>query len=167
MLAGYATYCEHYHSQREVIEMKENMIMTNADFVDEVVERYQEQGPPAHMWDEIAPETERTEADAIKEGAKEDTEHSILCPDGQPNLRFTSDPLNTSTQALVVELIPEFLSEFLSEPEYRKLVQSLNLEQRIVFQYLLNWCQAKANIPSKTAAEYIFVIGGAGPENPI
>ena len=158
MLAGYETYCEHYHSEREVIEMKENMIMTNADIVDEAVEKYQEQGPPAHMWDEIAPETEHTEADAIEEGAQEDTEHSILCPDGQPNLRFTSDPLNTSTQALAVELIPEFLSE----PEYRKLVQSLNLEQRIVFQYLLNWCQAKAHIPSKTAAEYIFVTGGAG-----
>ena len=158
MLAGYETYCEHYHSEREVIEMKEKMIMTNADIVDEAVEKYQEQGPPTHVWDEIAPETEHTEADAIEEGVQEDTEHSILCPDGQPNLRFTSDPLDTSTQTLAVELIPEFLPE----PEYRKLVQSLNLEQRVIFQYLLNWCHAKANSPSKTPAEYIFVTGGAG-----
>ena len=61
-------------------------------------------------------------------------------------------------QALAVELIPEFLGD----QEYRNLVQSLNSEQRTVFQYLLNWCYDKADSPSKTPAEYIFVTGGAG-----
>ena len=49
------------------------MIMANADIVDEAVEKYQEQGPPTHVWDKIAPEPEHTDADAIEEGAQEDT----------------------------------------------------------------------------------------------
>ena len=139
------TYSEHYHSETELIETNERMIKTHADMVDEAVEKYQEHGPPTHMLDEMAPETEHSEADAIEEGVQEDAEHSILCPEGQPNLRFTSDPLDTPTRALAVELIPEFLSD----QEYRNFVQSLNSEQRTVFQYLLNWCHAKADSPTK------------------
>ena len=92
MLAGYETYAEHYHSVKEQIEVNEKLIMTHADLVDEAMEKYQEHGPPIHMWDDIAPETEHADADAMEENVQEDTEHSILCPDGQPNLRFTSDP---------------------------------------------------------------------------
>ena len=71
---------------------------------------------------------------------------------------FTSDPIGTNPQPLAVELIPDLLPEL----EYRHLVRSLNTEQRHVFQYLLSWCQSKANQPAKTGPECIFVTGGAG-----
>lgn len=111
--------------------------------VDEAVENYQTHGPPTHMWDQVAPETEHAEADAIEEGAEQDEGNGIINSEEYSNLRFTSDPLGTNSQPLAVELIREFLSE----SEYKHLVQSLNTEQRSIFQYLLNWCHTKAYTP--------------------
>lgn len=72
MLGGSETYCEHYHNNIELIEAKEMIIMRNADMVDQAVEKYQQDRPPTHIWDEIAPETEHAEADATDEGVQED-----------------------------------------------------------------------------------------------
>ena len=140
------------------LKNNENRLMSNAEMVDEAVENFQEHGPPTHAWDQEAPETQHEEADAFEEGAEEDEGFAVINPDANENLRFTSDTMRTSAPALAVELIPDLLSDL----EYRQLVQSLNAEQRNVFQYLLNWCENKKNDSLNTDPECIFVTGGAG-----
>ena len=125
--------------------------------VDEAVENFQEHGPPVHAWDQVAPETEHERADAFEDGSEENHEFSIINPDDNENLRFTSDTAGPNAPTLAVEFIPDLLTEL----EYRKLVQSLNVEQRQVFQYLLNWCEKKVNRPTNTDSECIYVTGGA------
>ena len=137
---GFESYSEHYHSKKEAIEEIENRLMSNADMVDEAVENFQEHGPPVHAWDQVAPETEHERADAFEDGSEENHEFSIINPDDNENLRFTSDTAGPNAPTLAVEFIPDLLTEL----EYRKLVQSPNVEQRQVFQYLLNWCEKKS-----------------------
>ena len=40
MLSGYKTYSEHFHSEIELIETNERMIMTHSHMVDEAVDKY-------------------------------------------------------------------------------------------------------------------------------
>ena len=155
---GHESHSEHFDSKKDLVESNENRLMSNAEMVDEAVENFQEHGPPTHAWDQVAPETQHEEADALEEGAEEDEGFAVINPDANENLRFTSDTMRTSAPALAVELIPDLLSDL----EYRQLVQSLNTEQRNVFQYLLNWCENKKNDSLNTDPECIFVTGGAG-----
>ncbi|WAR30905.1 PIF1-like protein [Mya arenaria] len=153
LLGGFGTYSEHYESKKNDIEDRFRQIMKNEELVQEALSQFQEYGPPRHAWDEIAPETEHTEADLIEEGYGSDENFAIQDPDANENATFT--PANQPVGD-VLRSVLEVNPDLLNETEYRKLVQSLNYQQRIVFQHLLSWT---SNVDEP---QHIFITGGAG-----
>ncbi|XP_053378668.1 uncharacterized protein LOC128548229 [Mercenaria mercenaria] len=159
LLANFPTYTEHYESRKNQIEDTFSTLMRFEDIVEQAITQIQDQGPLQHAWDQIAPETEHTQADLVEEGYVSDEDFAILNPDVNPTSVFTGTHDPSSIPVSTVEVIPDLLNEI----DYRKLVQSLNFEQRSVFQCVLEWCH-KILLPTDNSVDplHIFVTGGAG-----
>lgn len=89
----------------------------------------------------MAPESEHAQADLIEEGYDSDKNYAIVNPDLNKNATFTDADKVTGT---VPHSIFQTDSKLLSDIDYRHLVQSLNSNQRLPFQQLLNWYQKQS-----------------------
>ena len=72
LLSGYATYEEHYRHVKTIVQTNE-WKYTKADIEDLEVD---ENGPPEHLWNSIAPSTEESRMHSIAEGSEQLTEVS-------------------------------------------------------------------------------------------
>ena len=95
LLGQYATYEEHYRHVRTIVQTNEGKY-TKADIDDIEVD---EDGPPEHLWNSIAPSTEESRMQSMAEGGKQLTEvsqqdlrdnESILTSDPNLHVRFES-----------------------------------------------------------------------------
>ncbi|XP_052263343.1 uncharacterized protein LOC127866661 isoform X2 [Dreissena polymorpha] len=160
LLANFGSYVEHYECKKDAVERTFSTLMKNEDIVKEAISQFQKSGLPRHAWDDIAPETEHTEADLIEEGYQSDENFAILHPDTHENASFL-DPDQPSTTSCTSYI--DLNTNLLSDEEYRTLVQSLNCDQRSVFQHILNWCTKQTTHATEVIdPQYIFVTGGAG-----
>ena len=67
LLGGYATYEEHYRHVQSIVQTHEQKYCH--DEVDIVNLDVIENGPPEHLWNQIAPSTEEVRAQALAEGS--------------------------------------------------------------------------------------------------
>ena len=90
LLGGYSTYEEHYnHVKRSIIANEAKYSQADADSI-----QIDENCPPEHAWNEIAPNTEacRTEgAEPLTEVSQEDLEHNanLLTSSTRTNLHVS------------------------------------------------------------------------------
>ena len=130
LLGGYETYEEHYRHVKTILQTNETKY-TKADIEDVEVD---ENGPPEHLWNSIAPSTEESRLQSVAEGSEQLTEvsqqdlqdnQSILASGQNLHVRFES-------AANQLEIPPD---------QYREYMRGLNDEQRSIVMFHHDWCR--------------------------
>ena len=128
LLGQYATYEEHYRHVRTIVQTNEGKY-TKADIDDIEVD---EDGPPEHLWNSIAPSTEESRMQSMAEGSEqltevsqEDLRHNESILTSGPNLR-----LRFESAANQLEIPPD---------QYREYMRGLNEQQRSIVMFHRAW----------------------------
>ena len=121
LLGGYATYEEHYSHVRRIIEHNESKYtQANVDSVE-----INENDPPEHVWNQLAPNTESNRAQSLAEGVEPLTEVSEQDITDNANLLTASTP-----SSLHVRFESATNKQEIPPDEYRSLLRGLNTKQR-------------------------------------
>ena len=130
LLGQYATYEEHYRHVKTIVQTNESKY-TKADIDDIQVD---EDGPPEHLWNSIAPSTEESRMQSMAEGSEQLTEVS------QQDLR-DNESILTSGPNLHVRY--ESAANQLEIPphQYREYMRGLNEQQRSIVMFHRDWCK--------------------------
>ena len=130
MDSDYETYEEHYRHVKTILQTNEAKY-TKADMEDAEVD---ENGPPEHLWNSIAPTTEESRLQSVAEVSEQLTEvfqqdlqdnQSILASGQNLHVRFES-------AANQLEIPPD---------QYREYTRGLNDEQRSIVMLHRDWCR--------------------------
>ncbi len=156
LLGGYATFEEHYSHVHSTVLLNESKY--SQEEVDEI--QLDENCPPEHVWNQIAPNTESNRAQSVAEGAE------CLTAVSQQDLQDNSHLLASSTSGrLHVRFESAANKGEIPPDEYRKLLRGLNTRQRQIVMFHRNWCK-KAIIALKQGKPIepyrIFVSGPGG-----
>ena len=135
LLGGYATYEEHYHHVHAIVVANESKY-SQIDVEDIEVD---EDGPPEHVWADIAPNTEEGRSRALEEGEEQLTE---VAPE---DLRDHANVFDSSvSHGLQARFESAANKEEIPANEYRQLLRGLNEKQRGIVMYHRNWCKKTA-----------------------
>ena len=154
LFGGYATYAEHYRHVSTDVYAK----YTKADIEDVDID---EDGPPEHLWSNIAPSTEESRAQSMAEGVEQLTEVS------QQDLRDNEAILTLAASALHVRF--EGASNFQEIPvdQYRQYLRKLSEQQRSIVMFHRHWYKKivialKEGKPVETYHVFLSGPGGVG-----
>ena len=131
LLGGHATYEEHYQHAQSIVQTNEQKY--SHDEVDNV--NLDENGPPEHLWSQIAPSTEEARARAVAEGSQ------VLTDVSQEDLRDNAELMTNTTTNLHARFESASNSQEIPADEYRMLLRKLNDKQRAIVMYHRNWCK--------------------------
>ena len=131
LLGGYQTYEEHYRQVQAVVHINEQEYCKSE--VDNV--NIDENGPPEHLWSQIAPNTEEARARALAEGSQ------VLTDVSQEDLRDNSALMTTTTTSLHARFESASNTDVRAADEYRRLLRELNDKQRAIVMFHRNWCK--------------------------
>ena len=135
LLGGYSTYEEHYRHVHSTVVANESKY-SQADIEDVDID---ENGPPEHLWSQIAPSTEESRSQSLAEGSESLTEMS------QEDLQDNANLLiSTSTPSLHVRFESAANSQEIPPDEYRQLLRGLNVKQRAIVMFNRNWCKRQS-----------------------
>ena len=152
LIGGYKTYEEHCSHVKSANEDKYTVADVAAIEVDE-------NGPPEHIWSQIAPSTEETRSQSLAEGSKLLTEVSEQ--DLQDNARL----LSAQTGGLHVRFEGAANRQEIPAAQYREMLRELNTKQRAIVMFHRNWCK-KAVIATKQGKPvepyHVFLSGPGG-----
>ena len=132
-LGGYATYEEHYRHVQSIVQTHEQKY--THDEVDNVDLDAIENGPPEHLWSQIAPGTEEARAQALAEGSQ------ILTDVSQEDLRDNAQLMTNTTTSLHARFESSSNSQEIAADEYRMLLRKLNDKQRAMVMFHRQWCK--------------------------
>ena len=130
LLGGYSTYEEHYNNVHSVISANEKKY--NFVYVDDIDVSLE--GPPEHIWDEIAPSTEEGRSRALEEGSE------VLTEITQEDIQANSD-LHNVPQSLCVRFEAAANKEEIPPDQYRQLMRGLNSRQKDIVMFNRRWCK--------------------------
>ena len=134
LLGGYSTYEEHYnHVKRIIIANEAKYNLADVDSVE-----IDENSPPEHAWNEIAPNTEACRAQSLAEGAEPLTQVSQEDLDHNASLLTSSCTTRTS---LHVRFEAAANKQEIPPVEYRALLRALNTKQRQIVMFHRHWCK--------------------------
>ena len=156
LLGGFSSYQEHYCSVHAIIHANESKYSQSA------IENIQldENGPPEHLWSQIAPNTEHIRAQSLAEGSESLTEVS------QEDLRDNANLLRSSTPGtLHIRFESAANEQAIPADEYRKLLRGLNAKQKQIVIFHRNWCKKAVialNQNKPIEPYHIFVSGPGG-----
>ena len=105
---------------------------TKADIEDVDVDQ---DGPPEHLWSNIAPSTEESRAQSMAEGVETLTEVS------QQDLRDNQAILTSGASALHVRFEGASNCQEIPADQYRQYLRELNEQQRSIVMFHRNWCK--------------------------
>ena len=132
LLGGYSTYEEHYRHVYSTVVTNESKY-SQADVEDIEVD---ENGPPEHVWADIAPNTEEGRSRALEEGEEPLTE---VAPE---DLRDHANLFDSSTSCnLQARFESAANKEEIPADEYRRLLRGLNEKQRGIVMFHRSWCK--------------------------
>ena len=114
LLGGYSTYEEHYRHVYNVVHTNESKY-TKADVENIEID---EDGPPEHLWDNIAPSTEESRIHSIEEGSEQLTEVS------QQDLQDNENILTSATTNLHVRFESAAHQQEIPPDQYRQYIRS-------------------------------------------
>ena len=132
LLGGYATYEEHYHHVHAIVVANESKY-SQIDVEDIEVD---EDGPPEHVWADIAPNTEEGRSRALEEGEEQLTE--VAPEDLHDHANVFDSSVSHGLQARFESAANK---EEIPANEYRQLLRGLNEKQRGIVMYHRNWCK--------------------------
>lgn len=130
LLGGYASY----NNVHPIVLANESKY-SQAD-VDNI--EADENGPPEHLWSEIAPSTEESRSHSLQEGSETFTELS------QEDLQDNFDLLNASGSgptSLSMRFGSSANKQEIPADEYRRLPRQLNAKQSTTVMFQRNWCK--------------------------
>ena len=130
LLGQYATYEEHYRHVKTIVHTNESKY-TKADIDDIQVD---EDGPPEHLWNSIAPSTEESRMQSMAEGSEQLTEVS------QQDLR-DNESILTSGPNLHVRFESAANQLEIPPDQYREYMRGLNEQQRSIVMFHRDWCK--------------------------
>ena len=129
LLGGYPSYEVHYRHVCDTVHTNEaKYTIEDVDDMD-----VDENGPPEHLWDSIAPSTEENRLHSIAEGAEQLTELSQRdLQDNQNMLSQSSLHVRFESSANKQEIPPE---------QYRQYIRDLNDKQKSIVLFHRDWCK--------------------------
>ena len=159
LLGGYPTYEAHY---RQVYTVHTNETKYTKEDIDGI--DVDENGPPEHLWDNIALSTEENRLHSIAEGSEQLTEVSQQdLQDNQNILSQFSMHIRFESAANKQEIPPE---------QYRQYIRNLNDQQKSMVMFHRDWCKKailalKANKPVEPYHVFLSGPGGVGKSHVI
>ena len=153
LLGGYSTYEEHYNNVHSIISSNEKKY--NFVYVDDIDVNLE--GPPEHIWDEIAPSTEEGRSRTLQEGSE------VLTEVTQEDIQANAD-INNVPQSLGVRFEAAANKEEIPPDQYRNLMRGLNSRQRDIVMFNRRWCKkAVTALRNNTRVEpYRVFLSGPG-----
>lgn len=126
-----------------------------------------EDGPPEHLWSQIAPTTEQARAQALAEGSESLTDVSQEDLQDNANLLASTTTTNLHTQFENAANRHEMATD-----EYRRLLRELNVKQRAIVMFHRDWCKKavialKQNKPVEPYRVFLSGPGGVGKSHVI
>ena len=129
ILGGYPSYEAHYRHVCDIVLTNESKYTNES--IDEL--DVDENGPPEHLWNSLAPSTEEHRLQSIAEGSKQLTEVSQQdLQDNQSIMSQSSLHIRFESSANKQEIPPE---------QYRQYIRELNNEQRSIVMSHHDWCK--------------------------
>ena len=160
LLGGYPSYEAHYRHVCDTVLTNESKYTKEA--IDEV--NVDEDGPPEHLWNSIAPSTEEHRLHSLAEGSEQLTEVSQQdLQDNQNILSQSSLHVRFESSANKQEIPPE---------QYRQYMRELNDKQRSIVMFHRDWCRRavlalKTNKPVEPYHVFLSGPGGVGKSHVI
>ena len=160
LLGGYPSYEAHYRHVSDTVATNESKYTKES--VDEL--DVDENGPPEHLWNTIAPSTEESRLQSVAEGSEQLTEVSQQdLQDNQNILAQSTLHVRFESSANRTEIPPE---------QYRQYITELNDEQRSIVMFHRDWCKKavqalKQNKPVKPYHVFLSGPGGVGKSHVI
>ena len=124
LLGGYSTYEQHYNHVKSLVIANENKYSQT-----------DEDGPPEHLWSQIAPTTEQARAQSLAEGSE------LLTDVSQEDLRDNANLLTSTTTNLQTRFESAANRHEIAADEYRRLLRELNVKQKAIVMFHRNWCK--------------------------
>ena len=124
LISTFATYEEHYNNIRTLVlgnEAKYNL--TSDEFV-----QYDEEGPPEHLWADIAPSTEENRTQVLQEDEEQLTHVAQEDIDDNSSLITQSSGIHARFESAANK-------QELPAEEYRKLLRELNQKQKEIVMF--------------------------------
>ena len=153
LLGGYETHEQHYRHVKSVVETNERKY-TKADIEDVQVD---EDGPPEHLWNSIAPSTEESRMQSMAEGSEQLTEVSQEDLQDNQNILASGQNLHVRFESAAnqLEIPPD---------QYREYMRGLNEEQRSIVMFHRDWCRKAilALKEGKSVQPYHVFLSGPG-----
>ena len=113
---------QHYNHVKAIVLANESKYgQTDVDDVD-----VDEDGPPEHMWSQIAPTTEQARAQALVEGSE------LLTDISEEDLQDNANLLASTTTNLHTRFENAASRHEIATDEYRRLLRELNVKQKVV-----------------------------------
>ena len=156
LLGGHSTYELHYRIVHAIVLTNEQKYtLSNIEDIE-----LDEDGPPQHVWDQLAPGTEANRLEQEAEGPESLTEMS------EQDVRDSRDLFTASTTStLHVRFEGVANSNEIPPEQYRKLFRGLNRKQKQIVMFHRDWCK-KAVIALKHGKPIepyrVFVSGPGG-----
>ena len=153
------TYEQSYNLKKDVILGNKSKFEHFSDEMQQqMVRMLNEQAAPESAWDRVAAEVQHEQELSILEGSVPDPHFGILYPENFENLVQSSQESHSAPSAASFDVGPRLNLE--SDAKFSEMVQSLNKEQRYIFQFVLDWCCQSAVMP--TPPFHLFVSGPGG-----
>ena len=130
LLGGYQTYEEHYRHVQAIVHTNERKYCNRE--IDNV--NIDENGPPEHLWSQIAPNTEEARTRALAEGSQ------VLTDVSQEYLRDNA-ALMTNATSLHARFESASNTDVIAADENRRLLRELNDKQRAMVMFHRDWCK--------------------------
>ncbi|XP_065942483.1 uncharacterized protein [Magallana gigas] len=152
LLSGVDTYERSFNLKKSFLKHKVKEYEYNAEQLDAAMQIATEEFSEA--FDELAPNTQQSEADDISEGSIESEKFVQFNPD-RPIVQREYD-IGADIGITSIKQITEESSVRLPDNEYLELLAGLNIKQRELFNHVLHW------VKTKKEPIYSFLSGGAG-----
>ena len=156
------TFKARYDDLSDDILASEQRYSQNATIIDDANSQLQQQGPPQHAWDQLAPSAEDQQARDHMQGVEDLT--SMEQEDLDANAELFQ---RQRTASLLQRFTSENTQQLMSPEEYRQRMRQLNAKQRLVVEYHRRWCKKvvlsyQTNQPSPTPPYRLFLSGPGG-----
>ncbi|XP_033759145.1 uncharacterized protein LOC117341405 [Pecten maximus] len=150
IINGYTTFEQHYRSKSNIIKAVQKKY---EHFVEELEQARLQAECELDDFDEVAPNTEHTEAEDADIGPQPSEQFVHFDPDTQPHKDYDIGPdIGLPTKTSDVQTSPVRIPD----EQYHKLLQSLNCKQREFHNHVSYWIQ------HNDEPLYAFLTGGAG-----
>ena len=162
LIGNYTDFSAHYQAIKNVIQKNESWFTENMELIDQAIHENSVNGPPEHMWADIAPGNEHENQQDRDEGIQ--VERDIEQEDLDANAAMINGPNPDMISDVGARYQAEADKKLIPPKEYRGLIRSLNTKQRDVVFYHRKWCKdaVVAIKQNKPVVPYRLFLSGPG-----